>query len=303
MALKIVDGSECKAEQLVAVVYGFPNAGKTTLALTCKNPILLDFDGGVHRAGNKKGKPIVRVKTWADVEGITMDDLEPYDTVIMDTVGTCLDYLSMDISRKNTKHGRGLNLNLQGYGELKNRFSGFLGSLIMAKKDVVLIAHVKEEQKGDRVVDRIIAPGSSKDAVYQCADIMGKLMISDDKKRYIDFDPSAQAYGKNVGLPLIALPPPGEGDDNAMEKIIFKAKLLINDVIDEGKIEEKRVSDLIKWINDLNGGPDVFNDAIVMLENADARPSDKKAFIDQAKKNGLEFDREEKRFFIPAESE
>ena len=302
MPIKIVDGSECTAENIIAVIYGFPNAGKSTLSLTARKPLLLDFDGGVHRAGNKKGRDIVQVSNWSDVDNIRMEDLEPYDTVIMDTVGTCLDYLAMDITRKNPKLGKGLNLHLQGYGELKNRFAGFLGELRMAKKDIVLIAHVKEEQKGEQTVDRIIAPGSSKDAVYQCADIMGKILIDESGKRFIDFDPSAQAYGKNVGLPVYSLPDPVTGPGNALEKIIDKAKILINDIVDSGKIEEKRVSDLIFWIKDLEGGPEVFNAAIKTLEEADARPSDKKAFIDRAKANGLEFDREKKEFFVPDES-
>ena len=302
MVLKIVDGAECKAEQIVSVIYGFPNSGKSTLSLTAKNPLLLDFDGGVHRAGNKRDKAIVRVESWDDVDNISMEDLKPYDTVIMDTVGTCLNYLSMDITRKNPKMGKGLSLHIQGYGELKVRFIGFLNELRMAGKDVVLIAHVKEERKGEETVDRIIAPGASRDEVYQSADIMGKLLI-EDGKRFIDFDPSSQAYGKNVGLPVIELPAPGTGNDDAMEKIISKAKILINDIVDAGKIEEKRVDELSNWITGLSGNADDFNSYLDKLNESNARTSDKHMFIAQAKKNGVIFNRDTKQFKDKAEAD
>ena len=34
---------------LSALIYGQPGMGKTTLALSSPQPLLLDFDGGVHR--------------------------------------------------------------------------------------------------------------------------------------------------------------------------------------------------------------------------------------------------------------
>ena len=303
MALKIIDGSECKAEKIVAVIYGFPNSGKTTLSLTAANPLLLDFDGGLHRAGNKSGKAIVRVESWDDVESMTADDLKPYETVIMDTVGTCLNYLCMDITKKNQKMGKGMNLNLQGYGELKHRFISFLSELRMYNKDVIMISHVKEEKKGDATVDRIIAPGASKDEIYQVADIMGKLLI-EDGKRYIDFDPSAQAYGKNVGLPVYELPGPSDASVQTMAKIIARSKILINDTIDEDNQEKARVEKLINWIKSLSGDAEDFNRHLDQLNNANARASEKHLFIEQAKKNGVVFSRDTKQFeAIKAESD
>ena len=34
---------------LSALIYGQPGMGKTTLALSAPHPLLLDFDGGIHR--------------------------------------------------------------------------------------------------------------------------------------------------------------------------------------------------------------------------------------------------------------
>lgn len=37
---------------LSALIYGQPGMGKTTLALSSPQPLLLDFDGGVHRVNH-----------------------------------------------------------------------------------------------------------------------------------------------------------------------------------------------------------------------------------------------------------
>jgi hypothetical protein len=65
-----------------------PGIGKTSLAFTADNPLLLDFDQGAHRAPNRKD--IVRSPVGRR-RGITADDLSCYNTVIVDTAGRALD--------------------------------------------------------------------------------------------------------------------------------------------------------------------------------------------------------------------
>ena len=52
-------------------------------------------------------------------------------------------------------------------------------------KDVVVIAHAAEEQRGDETVDRIIAAGASKQAIYQSADLMGRIWINGPQPHFI----------------------------------------------------------------------------------------------------------------------
>lgn len=121
MALKIVKSSDpLKVERLNVVVYAQPGVGKTSIAFTTSNPLLLDFDGGAYRAAHRKDS--VQVSAWSDVTGITADDLAPYSTVIVDTAGRALDMLSADIIKRDPKKGRGGVLSLQGYGALKAEF-------------------------------------------------------------------------------------------------------------------------------------------------------------------------------------
>lgn len=197
MSLKIVRAQEpITVDRLNVVIYGPPGIGKSSLAFTADAPLLLDFDMGGHRAANRKDT--VRVTNWADVADISADDLSPYQTVIMDTAGRALDALTADIIRVNPKHGRGGALTLQGYGELKARFTAFLKLLNGFGKDVILVAHMDEQRSGDDIIERLDMQGGSKNEVYKAADAMGRLVIVNGK-RWLHFSPTDAAFGKNPG--------------------------------------------------------------------------------------------------------
>jgi hypothetical protein len=185
-----------RVERLNVVVYGPPGLGKSSLAFTADTPLLLDFDNGSHRAANRKDA--VRVSEWSDVADITAADLAPFKTVIVDTAGRALDTLTADIIRQNPKHGRGGALTLQGYGELKSRFTAFLKLLNGFGKDVVLIAHMDEQRSGDDIIERLDVQGGSKGEIYKAADAMGRLVIANNK-RWLRFSPTDAAFGKNPG--------------------------------------------------------------------------------------------------------
>ena len=66
--------------------------------------------------------------------------------------------------------------------------------------DVVLVAHAQEDTRGDDVVERIVASGSSKQEIYQQADLMGRLSV-EGKQRSLSFNPSVAAFGKKCRSP------------------------------------------------------------------------------------------------------
>ena len=309
MGIKFVDGSSLKVDNIVCVIYGAPNMGKTSLALTASRPALLDFDRGAHRAGNKEGKSILPINDWSDLRGMSASDFSRHDTIIVDTVGTCLDFLSYDIIANDSKCDRGGgSLTLNGFGVLKTRFRNFVSLLRKTMgKDIVFIAHLKEEQRGEEIVERIVATGSSKDEVYQTADIMGRLHLDGDR-RVISFNPSTNGYGKNVGLPDVYLPSLDD-DPNALATIIAQAKNNINSMQTAGAkpppaqttgtpaakskpanqpTEEERQK---SWIESLKGNADIFNDAKEKL-GANASVEIKQLLIEQANLHGVEFDYE-----------
>lgn len=206
MALRIVRSSDpITVDRLNVVIYGAPGLGKSSLAFTADTPLLLDFDRGAHRAANRKDT--VRVEAWADVTSITAEDLAPYRTVVMDTVGRALDVLSADIiSGGRDPKSRGGSLTLQGYGKLKAEFIAFLKRLNSLGKDVILIAHMDEQRNGDEIIERLDVQGGSKGEVYKAADAMGRIAIVNGQRTLL-FSPTDAAFGKNPGqLEPLAVP-------------------------------------------------------------------------------------------------
>ena len=297
MAIKFVDGADVKAGSLVVVIAGQPGSGKTTLALTSDKPVLLDFDGGSYRAVNKGGKAIVKVNSWRDVESITAEDVAQFKTLVVDTVGSCLDVLSKDIIDQNPKAGRAGALTLQGFGTLKGRFKGWLAAMLALGLNVVLVAHGSEEQRGDETVDRIVAVGASKQEVYQQADLMGRLRIKNGT-RVLSFDPTEFSYGKNVGLPETTIPATEQAQD-VLGSLINEARRLINDTTDRQAEEYARLQGIREWVDGLET-PDAFNEARKKMVDGEAPVSDKKLLVDRAKEKGMVYDTGQSAFVLGA---
>ena len=291
MGIQFVDGADAPQEPIICTLYGVPSAGKTTLALSAPKPALLDFDGGVRRTGDfRHGKAVLPIKDWADVSGLEPKDVEPYRTVVVDTVGTCLDKLSLDIIRSDPKCGSAGSLNLKGYGVLKGRFNRWLAMLKQLNKHIVLIAHLEEQIQGEEVHRRIVAPGSSKQLIYQEADIMGQLFIERDGKRRLSFNPTYTSFGKNIGLRDYTIAPPGEAKDQ-MESIFNDA---------EKAMSAPRESPDDVRIRMAGSSVDDFNKEAARMTKENAPGPYKKALMAQAEREGFEFDKAKKQFVKPA---
>lgn len=228
MPLKITRAADpITVERIKLVIYGQPGSAKSSIAFTAAEPLLLDFDGGSYRAANRKD--VVQVKEWSDAANITAEDMAPYKTVIIDTAGRALDLLTADIIRADPKKGNGGALSLQGYGILKSRFSAYLTLLNSFGKDVVLIAHMEEKQRGDEIIERLDVQGGSKGEIYKAADAMGRLTI-ENGQRWLKFSPTDAAFGKNPGQlePLLVPKADAPEFDGFLARVISTTKDKLN---------------------------------------------------------------------------
>lgn len=266
MALKILRKEEpLEVTQLVIVLYAQPGIGKSTLAFTSDKPIGFDFDKGSYRAANRQDT--VQIDSWKDVTEITAEDLSPYNTVIIDTAGRALDFLSADIIAKDPKKGYGGALTLQGYGVLKSRFKSWLDSLKIMGKDVVLIAHSSEETKGDDILERLDVQGGSKGEIYKSADAMGRLSLVNGK-RILSFSPTDTAFGKNPGCLEPIIIPDVSTNGVILADIIGEIKTKLNSLTEEQK---KRQSLIAIWSDRIHSckTPEDFNKMVTEVKQAD----------------------------------
>ena len=112
---------------LAALLYGQPGMGKTTLALSAPNPVLLDFDGGVHRINAAHRVPTLQVSSWDEVtQVIASGEINEFATIVIDTAGKMLSFMDKAIMASNPKMKKNDGtLSLQGYGVRKNMFINF----------------------------------------------------------------------------------------------------------------------------------------------------------------------------------
>lgn len=226
MPLRIIKATEpMLVERLNVCIYGAPGLGKTSLGFTAPTPLLLDFDGGAYRAGNRKDT--LSIARWQEVAAIKPADLDAYKTIVVDTAGRALDLLTQDIIALDAKMGRAGALTLQGFGQLKSRFIAWLKMLNTLGKDIVLVAHMDEQRNGDDTIERLDIQGSSKGEIYKTSDAMGRIILVNNA-RFIDFSPRNNAFGKNpANLELIPFPPPAECD-NTLANIFLTIKTALN---------------------------------------------------------------------------
>jgi len=293
--LRIVKREDAvEVKNLVVTIYGQPGIGKSTLGFAIPSSLTLDFDGGGYRAANRKD--MVQIESWDEVARISEEDLAGYSTVVIDTAGRALDFLTSDIIKKNAKMGRGGALTLQGYGALKAEFVGWLRNLRTMGKDVVLIAHSSEEKSGDDMLERLDVQGGSKGEIYKSADAMGRISIQNGR-RYLNFSPTDTSFGKNpAGFKPIPIPEITTEPD-FFGKLIQSIKDALNSMSQEQMEKMKLVS---TWKEDIDqvtiSEPEVIDHMNGLLEQLANSPDSIKAQVKhlvwaKAKELGLEYDK------------
>ena len=241
MAIRIIKAHEpMRVETVVVTIYAPPGVGKTSLAFSAEQPLLLDTDQGAYRSAFRRDA--VPAARWEDIAGITRQDVEPYRTLVLDTAGRALDLLAADIMRRNPKMGRGGALTLQGFGQLKSEFTAYLKLMRSFGLDIVLIAHSDERQQGDEMVERIDMQGASKQEVYKSSDAMARLGIVGGR-RVLTFSPTETRFGKDpAGIGAVEVPHLAQQPD-FLAHVIRRIKGALNAQSEEQREQAARAAE------------------------------------------------------------
>lgn len=292
MTLRITKSTDqIKVEQIISTIYAPPGVGKTSCGYTAEAPLLLDFDGGAYRAANRGDT--VLVKAWADVSGISAEDLKPYKTLVLDTAGRALDFLAAEIIAANPKMGRGGALTLQGFGELKAKFIAYTKLIRSFGLDLVLIVHSDEQKNGDDIIERLDAQGSSKGEIYKVSDLMGRIKI-EAGKRTLNFNPTDTAFGKNPASFAKIDVPNYIAEPRFLAKVIADTKAALNK---QTEAQGKVAKELADWQVTFADTKDAagFNKLIEEVKtkaSPDARDNAGRLLTKVAREKGFVFDKE-----------
>lgn len=251
---------------LSVLIYGQPGIGKTTFGVSAPDAVLFDYDGGVQRINGAHQVPTLQPTSWEDTNLALQEiqnEMPEIKTIVIDTVGKMLDYMSAYIIKTDPKMAmRDGSLSLKGYGVRKQMFVNFIKQLALMGKNVVFIAHEREERRGEETFKRPEIGGSSANDLIKELDLVG-YMYAVGKERVITFDPAEYYYAKNTcNLPAaIKLPVVVDESGKGMSNVAF------SNIVAQYKVAQEKRQDTTARYEMLLGLIDETMSAVVDVES------------------------------------
>lgn len=210
-------------KNIIVIVSGLPGVGKTTLALSAPDVLLIDTDEGLCRIKNEHRKDASICKTYEEILADIKEAEGKYKTIVIDTAGALIDYMkdwAMRTEPTATKKGGGFSL--QGFGVIKQEFLR-LSADLKKKFNVVYVFHESMTKNNEDVFYELVCEGSARTLVYQPADLAGHVFIQNGD-RYIGFTPTEQYSAKSAyGIKgIIKVPVLADGDPNEFLTKLFE---------------------------------------------------------------------------------
>lgn len=181
------------------IIYGSPGVGKTTLALSAPDPVLLDFDRGISRVNAAHRKPTSFVSNYKEVlADLASPAMKDFQTVIIDTGGSLVTFLKdWAMEEKGAKTKTGEFNSLKGFGFVKAEWNRFTEDVkTRLNKNIIYVFHSNETaDKDGNPIQRLVCEGSVRNTVWTPCDFGGYVQIIDGK-RYICFSPEEEYFAK-----------------------------------------------------------------------------------------------------------
>ena len=213
-------------KNIIMIISGLPGVGKTTLALSAPDVVLIDADEGMARVNPAHRKDSSMVKTYEEWLSDIKSFEGHYKTVAIDTCGALIDLMKDWAMRTEpTASKKSGGFSQQGYGFIKTEFLR-LSAELRKKFNVVFLFHAAKDRQGDDVFYDIVCEGSAKTLVWQPADLGAYLHIVNGE-RYLGFTPTMNYNAKSAyGIKgLVKVPELKDGEPNDfLTKLFAKVK-------------------------------------------------------------------------------
>ncbi len=286
------------------LLYGSPGVGKTTLALSAPDPIIIDFDRGMGRVKAQHRKTAIFCNTYEEVlSDMESPEIKDFQTIIVDTGGSFVSFLQDWAMRSNPTVNKQKNgaISLKGFGAVKSEFIRFTNYVKdVLNKNIIYVFHSQEQtDKDGNTQQRLMCEGAAKNIVWTPCDFGGYIQMIGDK-RVISFAPEQEYFAKGChGINgKYTIPQLGMNDANDFLTRIFetaKANIAAEDeafapIREQYKEVMAQVAVIINGVTDAESA----NAAVATIPGmAHALTSKKEASTmlkNKAKELGLRFD-------------
>lgn len=255
------------------MVYGQAGMFKTTTALSAPSPLLLDFDNGVKRVNmsHLDGVDVVQVSSWQDVRDVLQEDLSPYQTIVVDTIGKMMDFIIT--SRCGTRQPQ-----IKDWGAINQEFTWFTRALSSLNKNIIFVAHRDTRKEGDETVFIPALREKSYNSIVTELDLLGYMEAKTEngvRKCTITFDPTTRNDGKNTcNLPSqMVVPNILDAQGNPTAKNDFIQEMVLKPYHNMLNVKKQEQEKYMKVMEEIK-------DAIAQIADADGAT----AFVDMINK-------------------
>lgn len=210
-------------KNIIMIISGLPGVGKTTLALSAPDVLLIDADEGMARVRPEHRRDSSLCKTYEEL----LEDIKAaegsYKTLVIDTCGALIELLKDWAVRTDPKASKTSGgISLQGFGIVKSEFIR-LSAELRRKFNVIFLFHESKDKNGDETFFDIVCEGAAKTLVWQPADLGAHLHIINGE-RYLGFTPTMNYNAKSAyGIRgLVKVPELSDGDENKFLTKLFE---------------------------------------------------------------------------------
>ena len=285
------------------ILYGSPGVGKTTLALSAPDPVLIDFDRGMSRVRTQHRKTSIFCDTYEDVlADLQSPAMKDFQTIVVDTGGSFITYLQDWAMRADPKVNTQKNgaISLKGFGAVKQEFTRFTGYVKdTLNKNLIYVFHSMEQtDKDGNPQVRLMCEGAAKNIVWTPCDFGGYVQMIGNQ-RVVCFTPEQEYFAKGChGIKgQIAVPELGPNDENNfITKLFDKAKANIAAEAEEYapiKEQYERVMEtarqMIETVTDAESANKVSADLQALAHASTSKTESAKLLKDKAASLGLSY--------------
>lgn len=267
--------SELTEKKTISIlIYGQPGSGKSSMAVSAPGPVVVfDFDGGIRRvnAAHRAETITVEINEWKDVEeAMKSEEMAQFKTIVIDTAGKMLSFMDKYIIAKSRDKNPVRSLTLNEYGIRKTMFNNFVQQSMTMGKNVVFIAHDREEKDGEIRKVRPEVGGSSAGDLIKELDLVGYLELIGNE-RVISFTPCERFYAKNACNLPPAFKVPVILDDHGNMMKDSRGRVIRNtfltDIIKTHMMSQSERMEKLSMYDTLK---EIINDKIATVTDADS---------------------------------